>query len=91
MHSGNIIHRDLKPANILANKNCDLKICDSDLESEKVHDKEKSKKKNDKSNKDDKDDKDEDRCSSGIPFRLSGIPVLEIPVTILGNPYTVTM
>ena len=31
MHSANIIHRDLKPANILANKNCDLKICDLGL------------------------------------------------------------
>ena len=27
MHSANIVHRDLKPANILANKQCDLKIC----------------------------------------------------------------
>ena len=31
MHNSNIIHRDLKPANILANKNCDLKICDLGL------------------------------------------------------------
>lgn len=31
MHSSNIVHRDLKPANILANKNCDLKICDLGL------------------------------------------------------------
>lgn len=31
MHSANIVHRDLKPANILANKNCDLKICDLGL------------------------------------------------------------
>ena len=32
MHSAGIIHRDLKPANILANKNCDLKICDLGLD-----------------------------------------------------------
>jgi mitogen-activated protein kinase 1/3 len=31
MHSANIIHRDLKPANVLANKVCDLKICDLGL------------------------------------------------------------
>lgn len=31
MHSANIVHRDLKPANILANKSCDLKICDLGL------------------------------------------------------------
>lgn len=31
MHSSNIVHRDLKPSNILANKNCDLKICDLGL------------------------------------------------------------
>ena len=31
MHSANIVHRDLKPSNILANKNCDLKICDLGL------------------------------------------------------------
>eukprot|EP01017_Pseudomicrothorax_dubius_P039582 TRINITY_DN608_c0_g6_i1.p1 TRINITY_DN608_c0_g6~~TRINITY_DN608_c0_g6_i1.p1 ORF type:complete len:248 (-),score=38.44 TRINITY_DN608_c0_g6_i1:121-864(-) len=31
MHSANVIHRDLKPSNILANKNCDLKICDLGL------------------------------------------------------------
>ena len=31
MHSVNVIHRDLKPSNILANKNCDLKICDLGL------------------------------------------------------------
>jgi len=30
-HSAKVIHRDLKPANILANKNCDLKICDFGL------------------------------------------------------------
>lgn len=28
MHSADVVHRDLRPANILANKNCDLKICD---------------------------------------------------------------
>ena len=32
MHSAGVIHRDLKPANILANKNCDLKICDLGLD-----------------------------------------------------------
>jgi serine/threonine protein kinase len=31
IHSANVIHRDLKPSNILANKNCDLKICDLGL------------------------------------------------------------
>ena len=38
MHSANIIHRDLKPANILANKNCDLKICDLGLGRAEVYD-----------------------------------------------------
>ena len=38
MHSANIIHRDLKPANILANKNCDLKICDLGLGRAEVFD-----------------------------------------------------
>ena len=28
LHSAGVVHRDLRPANILANKNCDLKICD---------------------------------------------------------------
>lgn len=28
LHSAEVVHRDLRPANILANKNCDLKICD---------------------------------------------------------------
>ena len=28
LHSAGEVHRDLRPANILANKNCDLKICD---------------------------------------------------------------
>jgi mitogen-activated protein kinase 1/3 len=31
MHSSNVVHRDLKPSNLLANKNCDLKICDLGL------------------------------------------------------------
>lgn len=31
MHSANVVHRDLKPSNLLANKNCDLKICDLGL------------------------------------------------------------
>ena len=31
MHSANVVHRDLKPSNILANKNCDLKVCDLGL------------------------------------------------------------
>ena len=48
MHSANIIHRDLKPANILANKNCDLKICDLGLGRAEVYDygEEKNHKKN---------------------------------------------
>jgi len=28
MHSAGVIHRDIKPSNLLANKDCDLKICD---------------------------------------------------------------
>lgn len=31
IHSADVVHRDLKPSNILANKNCDLKICDLGL------------------------------------------------------------
>ena len=31
MHSAGVVHRDLKPSNILANKNCDIKICDLGL------------------------------------------------------------
>ncbi len=31
MHSVNVVHRDIKPSNILANRNCDLKICDFGL------------------------------------------------------------
>jgi mitogen-activated protein kinase 1/3 len=45
MHSANIIHRDLKPANILANKNCDLKICDLGLGRGEVRDEEDDEKK----------------------------------------------
>ena len=41
-HSANVIHRDLKPANILANKNCDLKICDFGLDHGKIKDDDKS-------------------------------------------------
>lgn len=37
-HSANVVHRDLKPANILANKNCDLKICDFGLDHCKIKD-----------------------------------------------------
>ena len=46
MHSANIIHRDLKPANILANKNCDLKICDLGLGRGEVRDEDDEEKKN---------------------------------------------
>ena len=28
LHSRNIIHRDIKPSNILANENCDIRLCD---------------------------------------------------------------
>ena len=45
MHSANIIHRDLKPANILANKNCDLKICDLGLGRGEVRDEDDEEKK----------------------------------------------
>lgn len=31
MHSAGVVHRDIKPSNILANKNCDIKICDLGL------------------------------------------------------------
>jgi len=41
-HSANVIHRDLKPANILANKNCDLKICDFGLDHGKIKDDDKT-------------------------------------------------
>ena len=41
-HSAKVIHRDLKPANILANKNCDLKICDFGLDHGKIKDDDKS-------------------------------------------------
>jgi mitogen-activated protein kinase 1/3 len=41
-HSAKIIHRDLKPANILANKNCDLKICDFGLDHCKIKDDDKT-------------------------------------------------
>ena len=57
MHSANIIHRDLKPANILANKNCDLKICDLGLGRAEVYDYgEEKPKKHKKNNNDDDDD-----------------------------------
>ena len=55
MHSANIIHRDLKPANILANKNCDLKICDLGFQ-KKISKKTKKKPKTD----DDSDSDEED-------------------------------
>ena len=32
MHSACILHHDLKPRNLLVNSNCDLKICDFDLD-----------------------------------------------------------
>ena len=57
MHSANIFHRDLKPANILANKNCDLKICDLGLGRAEVYDYgEEKPKKHKKNNNDDDDD-----------------------------------
>jgi mitogen-activated protein kinase 1/3 len=43
MHSANIVHRDLKPSNILANKNCDLKICDLGLGRGNIKDEESEK------------------------------------------------
>jgi mitogen-activated protein kinase 1/3 len=65
MHSGNIIHRDLKPANILANKNCDLKICDLGLGRAEVYNYDelkniKPKKKSNKKTKTDESDSEED-------------------------------
>ena len=62
MHSANIIHRDLKPANILANKNCDLKICDLGLGRAEVYDYDEKKitKKQKKKPKNDESDSDED-------------------------------
>ena len=73
MHSANIIHRDLKPANILANKNCDLKMCDLGLGRAEVYEydemelrekqnktKKKPKKKKKTEDKDKKDKKDKD-------------------------------
>ena len=54
MHSANIIHRDLKPANILADKNCDLKICDLGLGRGDVKDEEEES----NQNEDDSGDKD---------------------------------
>ena len=73
MHSANIIHRDLKPANILANKNCDLKICDLGLGRAEVYEydemelrekqnktKKKPKKTKKTEDKDKKDKKDKD-------------------------------
>ena len=62
MHSANIIHRDLKPANILANKNCDLKICDLGLGRAEVYDYDqlKDNKKKKKKTKTDESDSEED-------------------------------
>ena len=64
MHSANIIHRDLKPANILANKNCDLKICDLGLGRAEVYDydqkRPKSTTKPKKNTKTDESDSEED-------------------------------
>ena len=62
MHSANIIHRDLKPANILANKNCDLKICDLGLGRAEVYDydEKKSTKKTKKKTKTDESDSEDD-------------------------------
>ena len=62
MHSANIIHRDLKPANILANKNCDLKICDLGLGRAEVYDYDEKKptKKTKKKPKTDESDSEED-------------------------------
>ena len=62
MHSANIIHRDLKPANILANKNCDLKICDLGLGRAEVYDYDEKKptKKQKKKSKTDDSDSEED-------------------------------
>ena len=31
LHSANVIHRDLKPSNILANEDCEVKLCDFGL------------------------------------------------------------
>ena len=65
MHSANIIHRDLKPANILANKNCDLKICDLGLGRAEVYDYDEKKnikknKKSSKKSKNEESDTDDD-------------------------------
>ena len=62
MHSANIIHRDLKPANILANKNCDLKICDLGLGRAEVYDYDEMKniKKKKKKTKTNESDSEED-------------------------------
>ena len=62
MHSANIIHRDLKPANILANRNCDLKICDLGLGRAEVYDYDEKKvsKKPKKKAKGDESDSEED-------------------------------
>ena len=61
-HSAKVIHRDLKPANILANKNCDLKICDLGLGRAEVYDYDEKKvaKKSKKKTKNDENDSDED-------------------------------
>ena len=64
MHSANIIHRDLKPANILANKNCDLKICDLGLGRAEVYDYDEKKPSKKTKKKPKTDDSDSEECPS---------------------------